>query len=185
MGKLLILIGLALVSAIAYQNIQSRHAAEQFAQWQIAQQRKQVLEEQERLAREAEYERQTQAQKQKQDQLTRKIQALRARESRKRLSKLEEHAGDEEFLQYLDHKDEIEAAKKQEDSSQAELDDFGKRMEMTVGAILESAREMGVTAPNTAPPQPAEDLEPLPNMDAVRAAEAFNRQFGSGGPVPR
>jgi len=187
MGKLLVAIGLVLVLAIGYQTIQNRRAAEDFARWQESQRLKQAAEESERLAREQAYQRQRQAQIQKQEELARKMRKLHAMESRRRLSKIEEHAGDREFLEYLAHKDEIEA----EQARQAEKQDLEKRMSTAVGAMLKSAEEAGLVAPPEsgsaatatakAGARSAHAPAVPPNEDAIRAAEAFARQFGNTG----
>ncbi|RTZ59219.1 MAG: hypothetical protein DSZ32_05610 [Gammaproteobacteria bacterium] len=179
---------MVLVLAIGYQTIQNRRAAEDFAQWQESQRLKQAAEESERLAREQAYQRQRQAQIQKQEQLARKMRELRALESRKRLSKIEEHAGDREFLEYLAHKDEIEAEK----ALAVKEENLKKRMNTAIGAMLKSAEEAGIVMPpesdlpgavssNVTSSRPAHALVTAPNEDAIRAAEAFARQFGKTG----
>ncbi len=187
MGKLLGMIGLAMALAIGYQMIQNRRAAEEYAQWQASQRQQQAAAEKARLAREQAYQRQRQAQIQKQQALARKMRELRTLESRRRLSKIEEHAGDREFLEYLAHKDEIEAEK----ARQAKEQDLEKRLNTAIGAILKSAEEAGIVMPQESglpraasskeTARPAEAAATAPNEDAIRAAEAFARQFGKTG----
>ncbi len=195
MGKWLIVVALALVSVIAYQTVQNRRAAAEFAQWKATQEASLAQEERKRLAREAAFQQKLAMQKQKQRELNRKMRELRTMESRKRLMKIEEHADDKEFLDYLDHKDEIAAEKSREDARQKAQRELNERVGIAVGAILKSAKEMqalgigetaqfsgDMTESQLAPvnqSRPNASQEAAQDPEAIRAAEAFASKFGS------